>query len=70
LEVDEQTAKTWRSTSVKLRKQVSKSLERVLTESLNKTKETNFELLLQEIRIEAAKNGLTEEVLAQLLNEE
>ncbi len=39
-------------------------------ERLNKSKEANFELLLQEIRKEAAKNGLTEEILAQLLNEE
>ena len=34
------------------------------------TKEANFELLLQDARKEAAKNGLTEEILTQLLNEE
>lgn len=69
LEVDDQTAKAWRNTSAKLRQQIGKNLELVLNDSLNKSKEANFELLLQEIRIEAAKNGLTEEILAQLLND-
>ncbi len=49
---------------------ISKNLEQVLNDSLNKSKEANFEMLLQEIRNEAAKNGLTEEILMQLLNEE
>ena len=69
LEVDDQTAKAWRNTSAKLREQIGKNLELVLNDSLTKSKEANFELLLQEIRIEAAKNGLTEEILAQLLND-
>jgi len=70
LEVDDQTAKAWRNTSAKLREQIGKNLEQVLNDSLNKSKEANFEMLLKEIRIEAAKNGLTEEILAQLLNEQ
>ena len=69
LEVNEQTAKAWRNTSAKLREQIGKNLELVLNDSLTKSKEANFELLLKEIRNEAAKNGLTEEVLAQLLND-
>lgn len=69
LEVDDQTAKAWRNTSTKLREQIGKNLELVLNDSLIKSKEANFELLLQEIRIEAAKNGLTEEILSQLLND-
>jgi len=69
LEVDDQTAKAWRNTSAKLREQIGKNLELVLNDSLTKSKEANFELLLQEIRLEAAKNGLTEEILAQLLND-
>jgi len=70
LEVDDQTAKAWRNTSAKLREQIGKNLELVLNDSLNKSKDANFELLLQEIRAEAAENGLTEEILAQLLNDE
>jgi len=70
LEVDDTVAKAWRNTSAKLRAQIGKSLEQALTDSLNKSKAANFELLLQDVRNEAAKNGLTEEILAQLLNEE
>ncbi|MFI5138341.1 MAG: hypothetical protein ACHQIM_10990 [Sphingobacteriales bacterium] len=50
LEVDDQTARVWRNTSAKLRAQIEKNLEQVLTASLNKTKEANFEMLLQEAR--------------------
>ena len=70
LEVNDQTTKAWRNTSAKLRTQIGKNLELVLTDSLNKSKEANFELLLQEARNEAAMNGLTEEILKDLLNEE
>lgn len=70
LEVNDQTAKAWRNTSAKLRTQIERALELLLNDSLNKTKEANFELLLQEARAEAAKNGLTEEILMNLLNEE
>jgi len=37
LEVDDQTAKAWRNTSAKLRDQIGKNLELMLTDSLNKT---------------------------------
>jgi hypothetical protein len=70
LEVDDQTAKAWRNTSDKLRTQIGRNLELVIADSLNKAKEANFELLLQDARKEAAKNGLTEEILTQLLNGE
>jgi hypothetical protein len=70
LEVEDETAKAWRNTSPKLREQIGKNLEEVLSYSLSKTKEENFELLLQDARAEAFKNGLTEEILNQLLNEE
>ena len=70
LEVDDQTAKAWRNTSAKLRSQIGKNIEQILNDSLNMAKEANFELLLQDARKEAAKNGLTEEILAKLLDEE
>jgi len=70
LEVNDQTAKAWRNTAAKLRTQIGKNLELVINDSLNKSREANFELLLQEIRAEAAKNGLTEEILTKLLNDE
>lgn len=42
---------------------MERNLEQVLIDSLNKTQEVNFELLLQDARKEAARNGLTEEIL-------
>ncbi|HZY36008.1 MAG TPA: hypothetical protein VFE53_05130 [Mucilaginibacter sp.] len=70
LEVGDETAKAWRNTSPRLRAQIGKNLEMILGDSLSKASEANFELLLQEARSEAAKNGLTEEILTKLLNEE
>ena len=70
LEVDEQIAKAWRNTSAKVRNQIGKNLEGLLSESLSRAKETNFELLLKDARKEAAQNGLTEEILTSLLNDE
>ncbi|MES2425536.1 MAG: hypothetical protein V4560_01140 [Bacteroidota bacterium] len=70
LEVDDTVAKVWRNTSAKLRAQIGKSLGQALTDSLNKNKDLNFELLLQDVRREAAINGLTEETLTRLLDEE
>jgi hypothetical protein len=70
VEVDDKTAKAWSSMSPKQRKQIEKSLPEALRYSLSKTKEANFERLLQDVRDEAAKNGLTEDILNQLLSEE
>ena len=70
LEVDDSLGKEWRNTSAKLRAQIEKNLELLISDSLSKTKEANFELLLKDARKEAAANGLTEDILAQLLNEE
>ena len=70
LEVNEQTAKAWRNTSEKLRSQIGKGIEQFLRETLLKSKEANFEMLLGEARKNAASNGLTEEKMQQLLNEE
>ncbi len=70
LEVNDETAKAWRNTSPKLRAQIGKNIEEMIAYSLSKTREANFELLLQDARREAAANGLTEEILNRLLNEE
>ena len=67
LEVDEKTAKAWRNTSPKIRKYIEKNIERIITDSMLTAKQANFERLLQNSRTEANKNGLTEEILTQLL---
>ena len=70
LEVDDNLGKAWRNTSVKLRERLEMDLVQQLSNSLSETREVNFELLLQDARKDAAKNGLTEEILTQLLNDE
>lgn len=70
IEVADETAKKWQSVSPKIKIQLEKSFERqinILSESI---KEAEFKSLLDKVSDEAAKNGLTEEILQQLLNEE
>ncbi len=70
LEVDEATAKKWRKASPKIKNRLEKSFEKQIEIVSQSDKETQFEELLKKAREEAAKNGLTEEILQQLLNEE
>ena len=70
IEVEDATAKKWRNVSPKIKSELEKSFEKQIDELSEKVKEANFENLLKIVREEAAKNGLTEEILQQLLNEE
>ena len=70
IEVGETTAKKWRNVPPKVKKQLGKSFEKQVEIVSQSTKESHFEELLNRAREEAAKNGLTEEILQQLLNEE
>ena len=70
LEVDEATAKKWRKASPKIKNLLEKSFEKQIEIVSQSDKEAQFEELLKKAREETAKNGLTEEILQQLLNEE
>ena len=70
IEVDEATAKKWRKVSPKIKNRLEKSFEKQIEIVSQSDKEAQFEELLKKAREEAAKNGLTEEILQQLLNEE
>lgn len=70
IEVDDATAKKWQKVSPKIKSQLKKSFEKQIDIISEKANESNFEDLLRTIRDEAANNGLTEEILQQLLNEE
>lgn len=69
LKVGDEAARAWRNTTPGIRTEIGKTIELLLNVSLKKTKDTNFELLLKEARLQAADNGLTEEILDKLLNE-
>lgn len=70
IEVDDATAKKWRKVSPKIKRQLEQSFGKQIDGISEKLKESNFQCLLDNIRSEAAKNGLTEEILQNLLNEE
>jgi chorismate mutase len=70
IEVTDETAKRWRGVSPQIKSELQKSFEKQIEMISQGTKEAQFEDLLNRAREEAAKNGLTEETLQQLLNEE
>ena len=70
IEVDEATAKKWRDVSPEIKKGLGKKIEDLLERVSYEIKVANFEALLDKASDEAARNGLTEEILEKLLNEE
>ncbi len=70
IEVTDATAKKWREVSPKIKTQLEKSFEGQIEILSQGIKEAEFKSLLDKVSEEAAKNGLTEEILQQLLNEE
>lgn len=70
LEVDDATAKKWQDASPEIKKGLGKKIEDLLKRISYEIQINNFETLLDKASDEAARNGLTEEILEKLLNEE
>ena len=70
IEVDETTAKKWEDAPPEIKKGLGKKIEDLLERVSYEIKIANFEALLDKASDEAARNGLTEEILEKLLNEE
>lgn len=70
IEIDDVTAKKWQDVSPKIKDQMKKSFEEQIQMVSQGINEARFEALLDRASDEAAKNGLTEEILQKLLNEE
>ncbi|SFP65608.1 hypothetical protein [Parafilimonas terrae] len=70
IEVDDATAKKWQEVSPKIKEQLEKNIERQIEILYRGVQEDEFFTLLDKISDEAVKNGLTEEMLEKLLNEE
>ncbi len=70
IEVADATAKKWREVSPKIKTQLEESFGRQIEILSQGIKEAEFKSLLDKVSEEAAKNGLTEGILQQLLNEE
>ena len=70
IEVDDATAKKWWDASPKIKKGLGKKIEGLLERISYEIKVAHFDALLDKASEEAARNGLTEEILEKLLNEE
>jgi hypothetical protein len=70
IEVADATAEKWRNVSTRIKSQLEKSFEEQINILSQGIKEAEFKSLLDKVSDEAGKNGLTEEILQQLLNEE
>lgn len=70
IEIDEATAKEWQEVSPKIKNQLKENFKEQIQMFSQGIKEARFEALLDKASDEAEKNGLTEEILQQLLNEE
>lgn len=70
LEVDEATARKWQEASPEIKKGLGRKIQNLLDKVSYEIKVANFEALLDKASDEATRNGLTEEILEKLLNEE
>lgn len=70
IEVPDVTAKKWQTISPKVKTHLEQSFAKQIEDILQKMKEHDFETLLNKAREQAAANGLTEEILQRLLNED
>jgi len=70
LEVDSKVARAWRAASSQLKEKLEKSIEVLLAEQMRTAEKDDFNKLLQEARTTAAANGMTQEILEKLLNED
>jgi len=70
IEVDEATARKWQDVSPEIKKGLGKRIEDLLERVSYEIKVANFEAVLDRASDEAARNGLTEEILEKMLNEE
>lgn len=69
IEVSEDTAKKWEKFPVKICQCLEKSFDEQIQNIFDKNKHLEFEILLNKISDEAQANGLTEEILQEILSE-
>ena len=70
IEVDNETAKKWQDTSPEIKDGFGKNFQNLIEIISHEIKVAHFESLLDQASDEAQRNGLTEEILQQLLNKE
>jgi hypothetical protein len=70
IEVADGTAKKWEDVPPKIKSRLGKNFEQQIEIISQGIKDAEFKMLLDKVSEEAAQNGLTEEILAQLLKDE
>ncbi len=70
IEVDDATAKKWQEVSSETKGQLKKNFEKQIEILSRGVQEDEFFALLDKISDEAVKNGMTEEILEKLLNDD
>lgn len=70
IEVNDATAKKWRSASGRLKKEISQYMDKQISAIIDKKEEKDIILFLNELREEMAQKGLTQEVLDDILKDE
>lgn len=70
IEVDEATAKKWLESSPEIKKGIGDNFQLLFDQVIRETRIAQFEALLDKASDEAERNGLTEEILQNILNEE
>lgn len=70
IEVADGTAKKWQDVPPKIKSQLQKNFENQIEIISQGIKDAEFKSLLDKVSDEAAGNGLTEEILQQLLKDE
>ena len=70
IEVEDATAKKWQNVPLLIKSQMEEIFARQIDMLDQDIKTKDFKALLDKVSDEAAQNGLTEEILQQLLNGE
>ena len=70
LEVDGSLAFAWRKVPAEIKRQFTRDIELRLKEQVRLAEKDEFKEALSNLRRQAADNGLTKEILEQLLHEE
>ncbi|MDR1526694.1 MAG: hypothetical protein LBS46_03360 [Dysgonamonadaceae bacterium] len=70
LEVDDRTANAWRNSSPVFKSRMEQEIRFQISRRLKEMRRAEFKQVLNEVRNEAEANGLTEEILEQILHEE
>jgi hypothetical protein len=66
LEVDGRIANAWRNSSPAFKSRMEKEIQAQIRRRLKEEQRAEFKQVLNEVRNEAAANGLTEEILSSL----